>query len=101
MQGELNFWWKSSLSISEKYDLQLLALKKSVLGLPQKIVLQEQGYSEEEISEIIREVEAERLRNEQTMAVNAGQNRLNDTGNPAGARGIIGQRSSSTQTAGN
>ncbi len=98
IQGELNFWWKSSLSISEKYDLQLLALKKSVLGLPQKIVLQEQGYDEEEIAEIMKEVEAERLRNEQIMAVNTGQNRLNDTGNPAGARGIIGQRSNNTST---
>lgn len=99
--GELNFWWKSSLSISEKYDLQLLALKKSVLGLPQKIVLQEQGYSEEEIAEILKEVEAEKLRNATNLETNTGQNRLNDTGNPAGARGIIGQRSNNTQTTGN
>lgn len=95
--ADLEFHWKSSLSISEKYDLQLLALKKSVLGLPQKIVLLEAGYSPEQADIIIEETNREKLKNAQfnNLAINANKNPLDAPNNPAGARGIIGNNAQS------
>lgn len=54
LEGDLEFKWKSALSISILYDLNILEKKAQIGDLPQRIKLKELGYSESEIETIIK-----------------------------------------------
>ncbi len=64
-EGDISFKWKSALSISILYDLNILEKKAQIGDLPQRIKLKELGYSEVEIEAIIK------LRDEEKAVIQA------------------------------
>jgi hypothetical protein len=72
--GRLYLRWDSSLGLNDAYDMNVLKTKKEVADLPQSVILEELGYSQDRVEQIIdlrndeKQRAAELFRQNQTMA---------------------------------
>lgn len=82
-EGEIEMTWKTSQSSAALYDMEVLEKKQTALGIPQRKLWQEAGYSDEEITNMLtwkREESAQSVAGQVQRALLAQQGNPEDSG---------------------